>query len=260
MIIGIDPASKDSISVAFVAKRVPVCPPSLWDSVSALGWMDSAQALNRLDRPHILPKVRNVGTAVTATARSDFEPKLSVKGLADMMSPITVLDDRIWDMTMLKNIPPLRSGFDPMISGRREEPNFVDAFWGAADRWGVDMSLRLPLPGFGKCPIDYLAAWIWGPNGEFTAFAKTDEFDTLISRFGASNGYSALVHHPFHKDVGFVVSLTARRYDPMTGSRYESCSHLVQFATYRDYVLWERYALRDEGTPTKGGRRGNPYR
>lgn len=286
MIIGIDPARPDSEATA-IAYLIP----NLLDQYSKTPlrpWLSDVklpdtfivpdppwspggpdQAKSRLRRKDVAVNLGDVITTSKIIATKPA-PKNPWHDLASM----TALLDKRLDRLSMKAFQqqylqdwahaPMAQNFDRILRQRDPvRPDFVAAFLKAAERWSGSFAMDLLVHWTQAAEHDpqFIRDWIWGPNGEFTGFARINLMDGAERQFQREypgpDGCEYQVRDV--REVTFKLHLIRRRYrDDRGNSRYlyqdpmyrydrelEDASYM-RFATYEDYVRWDALAARDD--------------
>lgn len=291
MIIGIDPArpGSDQTSIAYLIpgildqySKTPLRPwltdagklPLAFLSTDP-PWMPGGpdQAVSRLHRKRKAVETVNIDPGDVITTSEILAKKWPPKNpWPDLAAMTGLLDKHIGDMS-LKTYQQLYLqdwGRDRVMSQRfpqnlmlREpaRPNFVGAFLKAAERWSqrIDMSLLVPPREAINYDPDFIRDWIWGPNGEFTGFARINLMDGAeqMFRYDAPGVHGSDYQVREIRDVNFKLHLIRRRYrDDRSDPRYRRYdgghdrdlddASYMRFATYGDYVRWDERAARDD--------------
>lgn len=159
--------------------------------------------------------------------------------------------------------------YDPTLRGFRQQYmthyhekgsaklNFVEAFEEAMSAWDnrVDMSLVISDPTASYYSPDELSMWLWGPNGEFTGYAKIRAFNDIERRLGRllPNG------HVSEEDIYLERTTMRFKFTVLLGDYTRHTSHYMptdptgrsmgyvftQFLSYADYAVWEHFAAGD---------------
>lgn len=112
-----------------------------------------------------------------------------------------------------------------------------------------------------RMPHEYINSWIFGPNGEFTGFARIgalDDVNRVAAMERSVDPQRVFNWTPRHRDLhGFEFKVqviyngyhNANLYSLQHRGGYEPDSVLyVRFGSYDDYATWARYAAGDRTT------------
>jgi len=240
-------------------------------------YMETFQAKSRLDRKPLTSQV-----VTTTTIEPMKNSKVDFNGLSEILKKKWADVDKLlayqafaldvnssmrtadhfrkmyqgsFDMALMqydpRNLPP--------IHGQRDvyrHPNFREAFVAAIEKDGGYLTMSSYLGDGEGYPSDVLGRWIWGPQGEFTGFARINLFDQLdrdvsgrrsIVASSRNNGYKLNWQLEMVPHINFTVSFLSLRDGR---DRYghpldrDMSEMLIQFATYEDYVAWDNFAAR----------------
>jgi hypothetical protein len=289
MIIGIDPAKpgSEATGVAYLIPNImdqysktPLRPwldagklPSMFMPTDP-PWMPGGadQAVSRLHRKRkpvetVTVKPDDVMTTskMLVTKRPPVNPWPDVAAMTGLLDAMSLkkyqqlyLQDWSRDSVMAQRFPQNLRLRDPA------RPNFVGAFLKAAERWSqrINMSLLVTPSQAIDYEPEFIQDWIWGPNGEFTGFARINLMDDAeqVFRYEAPSTHGTDYQVRDIRDVNFKLHLIRRRYrsagyDPLYdlggGGRRGYQRDLedtgyMRFATYGDYVRWDAWAARDD--------------
>ncbi|USN16214.1 hypothetical protein PAPPERLAPAPP_04730 [Brevundimonas phage vB_BpoS-Papperlapapp] len=238
-IISVDPASKDSKSCGMAIlprNRVPApptSPPVVSATQQTIDWKSVSVGVDWADAAAAMAKYRDAIASISqAQMNSYFQTNI-----LGAHSPFRDLNESRFAPTRAEDLGCVTA----MIQAVRDH-------FGSDD--GLSMDYRV------ECWQDenpyYLNAWLFGPRGEFTGYARVDALKDEFKHHARTARRGDVVTAKLRGvpiPVTFRVTMLAGLDDAMRGSRLygrrDEPQAYYQFASYEDYAAWESLAAYD---------------